>query len=117
MFTIYNATLVAVMQVGVIVAGVLASGLWHKFATSSGMAMPTLVGLLYNFGMAGFFIPLAWLAFAMLVRRSRRISDELKGLTFWFGVAVLVSLTIFMIYADVSPCFRIMWGLSGGDDA
>jgi hypothetical protein len=117
MFTIYNATLVAVMQVGVIVAGVLASGLWHKFATSSGMAMPTPAGLLYSYGMTGFFIPLAWLTFVMLVRRSRRISDELKGLAFWFGVAVLVSLTIFMIYANVSPCFRIMWRMSGGDDA
>ena len=55
MFTVYNATLVAVMQVGVIVAVVLASGLWHKFATSSCMAMPTPAGLLYSYGMAGFF--------------------------------------------------------------
>ena len=117
MFTIYNATLVAVMQVGVIVAGVLASGLWHKFATSSNLAMPNPAGLLYSYGTVGFLIPLAWLTFAMLVRRSPKISDDLKSLTFWFGVAVLVSLTIFMIYANVSPCFRIMWRMSGGDDA
>jgi hypothetical protein len=117
MFAIYNATLVAVMQVGVIVAGVLASGLWHKFATSSGMAMPNPAGLLYSYGMVGFIIPLAWLTVAILIRRSRIISDDLKSLTFWFGVLVLISLTVFMIYADVSPCFRIMWGMSGGDDA
>jgi hypothetical protein len=117
MFTIYNATLVAVMQVGVIVAGVLASGLWHKFDTSCGMTMPTPAGLLYNYGMVGFVIPLAWLTIAMLIRRSHVISDDLKCLKFWFGILVLVSLTIFMIYANVSPCFRIMWGLSGGDDA
>ena len=117
MFTIYNATLVAVMQVGVIVAGVLASGLWHKFATASGMAMPNPAGFVHSYGMVGFFIPLAWLAFAMLVRRSPDISDGLKELTFWLGVAVLISLTIFMIYANVSPWFRILWRMSGGDGA
>jgi hypothetical protein len=117
MFTIYNATLVALMQVGVIVAGVLASGLWHKFAESDNVVIPNLVGWIYSYGTVGFFIPLAWITFAMLVRRSRKISDELKSLTFWLGVAVLVSLAIFMIYANVSPFFRITWGLAGGDDA
>jgi hypothetical protein len=117
MFTIYNATLVAVMQVGVIVAGVLASGLWHKFATTSGITMPAPAGLLYSYGMVGFIIPLSWLTVAMLIRRSHAISDDLKSLTFWFGVLVLISLTVFMIYANVSPCFRIMWRMSGGDDA
>jgi hypothetical protein len=32
MFSLYNATLVAVIQVGVIVFGVLASGLWQGFS-------------------------------------------------------------------------------------
>jgi len=117
MFTIYNATLVAIMQVGVIVAGVLASGLWHKFATSDGLAMPAPAGLLYSYGLLGFVIPLAWLAMAMVIRRSQMISDDLKSLTFWLGVLVLVSLAIFMIYADVSPCFQIMWNLRGDNDA
>jgi hypothetical protein len=117
MFTIYNATLVAVIQVGVIVAGVLASGLWHKFATSSNMAMPDSAGFVYRYGTMGLLIPLAWVTLAMLVRRTCKVSDELKSLIFWFGVAVLVSLAIFMIYANVSPCFRIMWRMSGEDNA
>lgn len=117
MFTIYNATLVAVMQVGVIVAGVLASGLWHKFATSSGMAMPTPAGLLYSYGMVGFLIPFAWLTLALLLRRSPVVSDDVKGLSFGFGILVLIALALFVIYADVSPVFRIMWRMGGGDDA
>jgi hypothetical protein len=117
MFTIYNATLVAVMQVGVIVAGVLASGFWHKASVVSGLAMPIPAGLLYSYGMVGFAIPFTWLTLAMLVRRSPAISDELKGLAFGFGVLVLIALVIFVIYANVSPFFRIMWGMNGGDDA
>jgi hypothetical protein len=116
MFSIYNATLVAVMQVGVIVAGVLASGLWHKFSTDSNMAMPLPAGLLYSYGLVGFAIPFTWLTLAMLVRRSPAISDEVKGLAFGFGIVVLIALFIFVIYADVSPVFRIMWRM-GGDDA
>ena len=113
MFTIYNATLVAVMQVGVIVAGVLASGLWHKFATTSNMAMPFPAGLLYSYGMVGFLIPFAWLTFALLLRRSPVVSDDVKGLGFGLGIFVLIALAIFVLYADVSPVFRIMWSLSG----
>jgi hypothetical protein len=116
MFTIYNATLVAIIQVGVIVAGVLASGLWHKASIDSGLAMPLPAGLLYSYGMIGFAVPLTWLALAMLVRRSPSISDEAKGLAFGFGVLVLIALVIFVIYANVSPFFRIMWGMNGGDD-
>jgi len=101
------------MQVGVIVAGVLASGLWHKFSTTSNMAMPFPAGLLYSYGVIGFVIPFAWLIFALVLRRSPRISDDVKGLSFGFGIIVLIALAIFVIYADVSPVFRIMWSLSG----
>ena len=62
MFTIYNATLVAVMQVGVIVAGVLASGLWHRFAVTSNIAMPFLANLLCSYGVIGLVqFPVLWL--------------------------------------------------------
>jgi hypothetical protein len=29
----------------------------------------------------------------------------------------LIALVVFMIYANVSPLFRIMWRMGGGDDA
>ena len=50
MFTIKNAIYVAIMQVWVIVMGVLASGFWCKFSTSSGMQMPFPALLLFNYG-------------------------------------------------------------------
>ena len=117
MFTIYNATLVAVMQVGVIVAGVLASGLWHKFATDSRMDMPFPASLIYHYGTIGFAIPFIWITCALVLRSRDKVSDDIKRLAFWFGVLILVALVIFMAYANVSPCFRIMWRMSGGDAA
>ena len=116
MFSINNATLVAVMQVGVIVAGVLASGLWHRASISNGVAMPPPAGLLYSYGVAALAIPLGWLVFALLVRRSSLVSDEVKMLAFGLGIAVLIGLVVFVIYADVSPVFHIMWNLRGDDD-
>jgi hypothetical protein len=117
MFTIYNATLVAVMQVGVIVAGVLASGLWHKFTTESRMDMPFPASLIYLYGTIGFAIPLVWITCALLLLSRDKTSDEIKRLGFLVGVLILVALVIFMAYANVSPCFRIMWHIGGGDDA
>lgn len=116
MFTVYNATLVAVMQVGVIVAGVLASGLWHKFATVNRMEMPFPASLIYHYGIVGFAIPIIWIICALLLRGRENVSDETKSLAFWFGVLILIGLLIFAIYANVSPCFRIMWSMSGGDN-
>ena len=117
MFTVRNATLVAIMQVGVIVAGVLASGLWHKVSTSDGLFIPYPVVFLYSYGTYGFAIPLVWISFAMLLHNRQEVSDDIKSLVFWLGVFVLIALGVFVVYANVSPCFRIMWGMSGGDDA
>ncbi len=117
MFTIYNATLVAVMQVGVIVAGVLASGLWHKFMTDSRMEMPFPASCIYPYGTIGFAIPFMWIICALLLRRRDNVSDGIKSLAFWFGVLILVTLAIFMIYANVSPCFQISGGMSGDENS
>ena len=106
MFSIYNATRVAVMQVGVIVAGVLASGLWHRASISNGLAMPPAARLLYSYGVAGLLVPLAWLTFALLVRRSPAVADDVKVLAFWLGIAVLIALGVFVLYADVVPVFH-----------
>ena len=116
MFSILNAARLAVMQVGVIVFGVLASGLWRRASTSEGIAMPQPAGLLYNYGVAGLLIPLVWLTFALLVRRSPAVSDGVKLLAFWLGIAVLIGLAVFVLYANVFPLFNIEWNVRGGDE-
>jgi len=115
MFTIYNATLVAVMQVGVIVVGVLASGLWHKYASTSNTAMPFPANLLYTYGVIGLVIPILWLLAAVSLRRNQSISDEAKGLVFGTGILLLIALATFVIYANVAPVFHITWNMSSND--
>jgi hypothetical protein len=117
MFTIKNAVYVAIMQVWVIVIGVLAAGLWHKFSTSSNMPMPFPAALLFYYGIVGFAIPLTWITFALVLRIRPEISDDIKKLAFWSGVLILIALAVFVFYANVSPCFSIMWRISGDDDS
>lgn len=116
MFTIRNAALVAIMQVGVIVAGVLGAGLCHKAWSSSGMPMPLPVELLVNYGVFGFSIPLGWAACALSLRSRPEISDDVKNLVFWLGVLLLIALVISVLYADVTPWFRVMWRMGGDND-
>src|SRR5438045_1195670 len=112
MFSVKNAAYVAIMQVWVIVMGVLASGLWYNFSPSSNMQMPFPAALLYDYGIGGFLIPLTWIACALTIRNRSEISDDVKRLAFWFGVLVLVALAVFVVYANVSPFFHIMWRLN-----
>lgn len=116
MFTIYNATLVAVMQVGVIVAGVLASGFWHKFYLDSDIEMPFPTGLLYHYGLFGLAIPFVWLVTALALHWTPAVSAGVETLAFWLGVLVLITLAAFVIYANISPLFHGTWSLSGGND-
>lgn len=102
------------MQVGVIVAGVLASGLWHKAATAEGAMIPFSTIFLFNYGVVGFAIPLIWCSGSAVLATNPRVSDGVRSLMFWFGILVLLAIVCFVLYAGVSPFFRIMWSLSGG---
>jgi hypothetical protein len=113
MFTIRNTVMLAIMQIGVIVAGVLGAGLCHKAWISMGVVMPQPVALLYQFGIAGFLIPLAWSAFALILFHCPKMPDETKDSLFAFGILVLIALAVFVLYADVTPWLNISWGLSG----
>src|SRR5580698_1955552 len=101
MYSFRNTVIVAVMQIGVIVAGVLAAGLWHKTWSGANLAMPFPAAMLYSYGIAGFSIPLAWSILTLILIPRPEISDEAKDLMFWSGVLVLVSLVVFVLYADV----------------
>ena len=101
---------------GVIVFGVLASGLWHRAALNNGIVMPPCAGLLYSYGVGGLIVPLVWLIFALLVHRSSSLSDGVKMLMFWLGIMVVVGLAAFVIYADVVPVFHNFWPIRNEDD-
>jgi hypothetical protein len=108
--------MVAVMQVGVIVAGVLAAGLCHKGFASQGLAVPGPATMLYGYGVLGLFIPLVWGAGALGLQIRSGVSEEVKTLIFWSGVLLLIALSVFVIYADVSPWLQVLWKTGGGGD-
>jgi len=91
------------MQVGVIVAGVLAAGVCHRVWTGRDWPVPPLVALLYNYGIAGLLIPLAWAAGAVVLQIRAGVSEDVRVLMFWLGVLALIMLLAFAVYADVSP--------------
>jgi hypothetical protein len=116
MFTVRNTVRVAIMQVGVLVAGILASGLCHRLAAVNGISLSWPPVLLYNYGILGLAIPLIWTALALILHRRSEISDELKALVFLSGILLLVAFAAFVLYADVSPWFHFMWRQPVGDE-
>jgi hypothetical protein len=116
MFSIRNTVRVAIMQVGVLVAGILASGLCHRLSVFNGIILSWPAVLLYHYGVLGLGIPLGWTATALMLRRRPEISDGAKALVFLSGVLLVVALAVFVLYADVSPWLNVMWRLAGDGD-
>jgi len=113
MFTIRNTVIVALMQVGIIVAGVLAAGLCHRLWTVNGMPMPLPAAILYNYGVLWFAIPLGWSVIALVLRDRPGISDDVKSLVFLIGVLLVLLLGLFVIYADITPWLRFGMVMAG----
>lgn len=101
--------MVALMQVWVIVAGILAAGFVFKAWTAMNAPLPLPAAFLVNYGVVGFAIPLAWITGTVVLRGRPQVSDELKNLMFWFGVLILLGLGAFVLYADLTPWTTIMW--------
>jgi hypothetical protein len=117
MGSIRNTVIVAILQVGVVVAGVLAAGICHRIWMSRDWPVPPLIALLYNHGVMGLIIPLAWITGAATLHTRFGASDDVRALMFWLGVLVLVALTIFALYADVSPWLVYLRNTANADDA
>jgi hypothetical protein len=106
--SIRNIVVLALMQAGVIVVGVLAAGLCHRVYTSNGMEVPGPVAALYNFGVIGLLIPLAWVTGAVSLQLRATVSDNAKVLVFWTGILILVVLVVFVIWTDVPLLIRAL---------
>ena len=112
MFSIKNAVYVAIMQVGIIVIGVLAAGLCYKAQADMGVRFPAAYMLLLNHTVMFLAIPLVWITVVLWIRSRPETSDDVKNLAFWSGVLLIISLVIFVFYADVTPWFNILWRMA-----
>jgi hypothetical protein len=103
MFTTRNAIRLALIQVGVIVAGILAAGVGYHSASGMGGSMPASTLFLVHFGFLLLALPVAWITFAARLQKNGSASDRMKTLTFIVGLAMLVVLTLFSVYAAGEP--------------
>jgi hypothetical protein len=101
MFTARNAVLLALLQVGVIVGGTLATGITRKLWGD--MELPFATFFLSNYGVALFTLPLGWITFAMVARLNAKLSDEARDLVFSLGFLILFGLILFEGYAVLNP--------------
>lgn len=104
------------MQVGVIVAGVLGAGVCHRVWLSRDWPLPPLVALLYNYGIAGLLIPMAWAIGAVALQIRAGVSEDVRVLMFWLGVLALIALVVFVAYADVSPWLVYLRNAGNADE-
>ena len=110
---IRNLVLIALMQVGVIVGGILGAGVFYKLAAVTHAQLPRPILALVTYGGFGLGLPLIWITTALLIRRRPDVAQEVKQLVHWLGLALLIGLGAFMIYADVTPWLGIMWRMDG----
>lgn len=118
MFSVSNAVLVALAQVGIVVIGILFAGASQKIWTDKGIPITSVTLFFLDFGFLFLAIPLGWISVAMVVRQRRSASDDVKYLAFWSGTALIVSLTVFELYAIFSPWLRVFtagFGLPAGE--
>ena len=107
MFTSRNAVVLALTQVGVIVAGVLACGASSKAWGNSGLDLPAATAFLLLAGPFLLLVPLVWIVVAMLVRQRASWSEDARQLVFAGGLLLLVALVVFEAYGIVSPWVKV----------
>ena len=112
MFSTKNAVMVALMQTGTIVGGVLAAG-------TSGKVWKTMFGpdhvpisffQLMNFGPLALAIPIVWIVFVLVLRQRTEVSDDAKSLGFGSGVLILVVLIISISVVILGPWAGVDFG-------
>ena len=109
MGSIRNIVVLTIMQVAVIVVGVLAAGICHRvFTDHNNTAMPLPAALLYWHGVIGLLIPVAWGVGTIVLHLRADVSDGIKTLAFWLGVFILILITAFVLYANVTPWLLAM---------
>jgi hypothetical protein len=116
LFNIPNTVLLAIAQVGVIVASAAGAMVSRRIAGNDA-ALPWLTILFAEGGVAMLLIPLVWTTSVLLVRRCPKVSDDLKTFAFITGIVLCVALALLGAIAFVRP-FLVIQHLvpTGGEE-
>ena len=102
-FTTRNTVILALVQVGVVVLGVLAAGASCKWSTTFNMRLPSSTILVAEYGFLALVLPLAWVTVALLTMRRGAESENAKPLVFYSGILLLLVLLLSVGCAGVRP--------------
>ncbi len=109
-FTVRNSVLLALLQVGALVGGILAAGasqkLWH---THSAAPAPWVTYLVVNYGALALIAPLLWIAAMVRYGRSPEASEGGKALAFASGLALLTLILGVAVCAVIQPWVHAGW--------
>jgi hypothetical protein len=108
-FTVPNAVLLAILQIGVIVGGVLSAAASRRLWESAEVVTPLATVFLMDFGLLALALPAAWVSMALRCRRRTDLSDGLKGVVFVSGVVLLIGLVLAVGFAVIPPWLHVRW--------
>src|SRR5689334_10213544 len=108
-FTIRNTAILALVQIGVIVAGVLGAGACHKWYTTFGLRTPAATALVCEYGFVALVLPVVWIVVALEALR-REDAEEFRVAAFCAGILLLVLLVVGVIHTAAQPLLRLLVG-------
>jgi hypothetical protein len=88
-----NIAIVALMQLGVILIGILLAS----------FAPPNAAAFLRNFGPFGLLIPLIWAVSVVVLNSRTEDAANTATWTFWFGILMLIGLVVLVVYLEFMP--------------
>lgn len=103
-----NIAILGLLQVGVVVAGVLGTGILHKCSKEFGIQLtqPTKFAG-GDYGVIVVIVPLIWITVAMAVQSRNDTEDYPEALTFASGVLVLFLLLFGAFVVAILPWVRM----------
>jgi undecaprenyl pyrophosphate phosphatase UppP len=112
-FTARNAVILALLQAGAIVAGVLGAGAAHKWYTQFNAIPPDATVRACSYGFVALLIPMIWAAVALAVLRHRDEEASTHVGVFLLGVLLFFLLLMGAYTAAVHPLLRLLCGCGG----
>jgi hypothetical protein len=112
-FTLRNTTLLALVQIGVIVAGVLTSGAAYQLSKQADLAPPRSVVVVSEYGWLALLIPLAWIIVTLELQRRAEDEGVAALIAYLSGLLVLLLLLVSVSYLVIGPGFRLLFSPCG----
>ena len=107
-----NASLIAIMQAGVLTSGVLVSGLWNRIL---GNTIPPAAQMFLDHGPLVLGIPVVWILGFVYINIQPGFPELLKRAAFWLGPVILAGCVVLVLRASLFPLMNMHWGIAGAD--